>query len=64
MSPDFDSNDIIQKQSSRIEVRTNVKETTNLTEDFSKLDVKAGIKPATKKPVVKEEDDLWEMLNN
>lgn len=66
MSPDFDSNDIIQKHSSRIETRTKVKETTNLTDDFSKLDVKAGVKSSTKKPVVvkKEEDDLWEMLNN
>ena len=66
MSPDFDSNDIIQKQSSRIETRTKVKETTNLTDDFSKLDVKASVKSSTKKPVVvkKEEDDLWEMLNN
>lgn len=65
MSSEFDSKDIIQKQSSRIETRTKVKETSNLTDDFSKLDVKAGVKSSTKKPVVKkEEDDLWEMLNN
>lgn len=65
LSPDFDANEIIQKHSSRIETRTTkVKETKNLTDDFSKLDVKAGVKSTTKKPVKKEEDDLWEMLNN
>jgi hypothetical protein len=38
----------------------------NLVEDFTKLDVKAGASKsaAAKKPVKKEEDDLWEMLNN
>lgn len=36
----------------------------NLTDDFSKLDVKAGVKATSKKAVKKEEDDLWEMLNN
>lgn len=61
-SSDLDANDIISKHSSRMESRAKVKD---LGDDFAKLDVKAGInKPAKKPAVKKEEDDLWEMLNN
>lgn len=60
-STDFDANEIIQKHSSRPKGKE-----VKLVEDFTKLDVKAGASKTAevKKPVKKEEDDLWEMLNN